>query len=95
MHYFTCLCIFKEEASDTAMPNEDQATGTLEEDQTAETECDKSPSKEDKTGWFKWRQCQKCTEVCSEDAIQSSNFQIVNERNIFSTTDEPLLCPLL
>lgn len=69
MHYFTCLCIFKEEVSDTAMLNEDQATGTLEEDQTAETEGDKSPSKEDKTGWFKWRQCQKCTEVCSEDSI--------------------------
>ncbi|CAM4722270.1 unnamed protein product [Leuciscus chuanchicus] len=39
----------EEEVSDTAMPNEDQATGTLEEDQTAETEGDKSPSKEDKT----------------------------------------------
>ncbi|XP_077085839.1 E3 SUMO-protein ligase ZBED1 [Siphateles boraxobius] len=49
----------EEEVSDTAMPNEDQATGTLEEDQTAETEGDKSPSKEDKTDWFKWRQCQK------------------------------------
>ena len=41
MHYFTCLYIFKEEASDIAMLNEDQATGTLEEDQTAETESDK------------------------------------------------------
>lgn len=55
MHLFLILCIFKVEVSDT-MPNEDQATGTLEEDQTAETENDKSPSKEDKTGWFKWRQ---------------------------------------
>ncbi|XP_051964154.1 zinc finger BED domain-containing protein 4-like [Xyrauchen texanus] len=39
----------EEEVSDTAMPNEDQATGTFEEDQTAETEGNKSPSKEDKT----------------------------------------------
>lgn len=61
--HLTYLTILKEEASDTTMPNEDQATGILEEDQTAETEGDKSPSKEDKTGWFEWGQCQKCTSM--------------------------------
>ncbi|XP_070399612.1 zinc finger BED domain-containing protein 4-like [Nothobranchius furzeri] len=38
----------EEKGSDTAMSNEDQATGTCEEDQTAGTESDKSPSREDK-----------------------------------------------
>lgn len=52
VHYFPCLCIFKEEVSDTAMPDEEQATGTWEEDQTAETERDKSPLREDKPGLF-------------------------------------------
>ncbi|XP_073774434.1 uncharacterized protein [Danio rerio] len=38
-----------EEEVNVTMPNEDQKAGTLEEDQTAETESHKSPSKEDKT----------------------------------------------